>query len=295
MLRPNLKSERLLLRPLKRSDAPSIEDICSKRAVSENLARVPYPYPEGSAEEWLDREARGLAGINMAITHKADLIGLVGIKPFEGDALLLQRDRRALHVGTEMVADQGQRLRQGSGHGHTAPIFNAFAFRYMRLHNRVKLDAYAWLCHASMMKKQPGETTVRAWARLLRAQHSAQSQVEKSLKDGGFPPLSWYDVLLELERAGKAGLRPFELERHLLLPQYGLSRLLDRIETAGYLERRPCPHDARGQVVLITKEGRRLRSKMWPIYGAALRAALADRLTLREQETLSGLLGKLID
>ncbi len=145
------------------------------------------------------------------------------------------------------------------------------------------------------MKKEPGETTLRAWTRLLRAQHSAQSHVEKALKDGGFPPLSWYDVLLELERAGKDGLRPFELERHLLLPQYALSRLLNRIETAGYLERRPCPHDARGQVVVITREGRRLRGKMWPLYGAALRTAVADRLTLREQETLSGLLGNLID
>ena len=81
MLRPNLKSERLLLRPLEKSDAPSIEGICSQRAVSENLARVPYPYPKGSATDWLDREARGLSGINMAITHETDLIGLVGIKP----------------------------------------------------------------------------------------------------------------------------------------------------------------------------------------------------------------------
>ncbi len=145
------------------------------------------------------------------------------------------------------------------------------------------------------MKKEPGETTIRVWARLLRAQHAAQSQVEKALKDAGFPPLSWYDVLLELERGDQAGQRPFELERHLLLPQYGLSRLLDRIEAAGYLERRPCADDARGQVVVITRAGRQLRRKIWPTYSAALKTAVSDRLSGKEQETLGMLLGKLIN
>lgn len=145
------------------------------------------------------------------------------------------------------------------------------------------------------MKHELSETAVRAWARLLRAQHAAQSHVEKALKDAGFPPLSWYDVLLELERGDKAGQRPFELERHLLLPQYGLSRLLDRIEAAGYLERRPCEDDARGQVVVITRAGRQLRRRIWPTYAAALKTAVSDRLTKKEQEALAGLLGKLID
>lgn len=80
MRRPSLQSERLLLRPLDKSDAPTIETICGKREVSENLARIPYPYPKGGAKEWLDQESKGLFGINLAITHKDDLIGLVGIK-----------------------------------------------------------------------------------------------------------------------------------------------------------------------------------------------------------------------
>ncbi len=117
----------------------------------------------------------------------------------------------------------------------------------------------------------------------------------KIFQDAGLPPLSCYDVLLELEHGATAGLRPFELERQLLLPQYGLSRLLDRIEAAGYLERRPCEEDARGQVVVITKAGRQLRRKAWLTYAATLKTAVANRLTKKEQETLTGLLGKLID
>ena len=81
MRRPSLHSDRLLLRPLDKSDASTIQTICSKREVTNTLSRVPHPYPKGSAEEWLDREAKGLAGINMGITHDEDLIGLVSIKP----------------------------------------------------------------------------------------------------------------------------------------------------------------------------------------------------------------------
>jgi len=77
-----------------------------------------------------------------------------------------------------------------------------------------------------------------AWARLLRAQTHLLGVVERELKQAGLPPLGWYDVLLELSRPGCDGLRPVELEKLLLLAQYNLSRLLDRLEKAGLVERR---------------------------------------------------------
>jgi len=109
------------------------------------------------------------------------------------------------------------------------------------------------------------------------------------------PPLAWYDVLLELERAGKAGLRPFELERALLLEQYNLSRLIDRIEREGLVERAPCPQDGRGQIVRVSERGRSMRRAMWPIYAQAIEAAVGGRLDKAEAQTLSALLGRLID
>ena len=48
------------------------------------------------------------------------------------------------------------------------------------------------------------------------------------------PPHSWYDVLWELDRAGAAGLRPFEIERQMLIAQSNISRLIDRLEEQGY-------------------------------------------------------------
>ena len=79
-----------------------------------------------------------------------------------------------------------------------------------------------------------------------------------------------------------------------MLPQYGLSRLLDRIEKAGYLERRPCPDDGRGQVLAITKSGVQIRRRMWPIYGEAIAQAIGRRLTDGQAAKLADLLAKLV-
>ena len=143
-----------------------------------------------------------------------------------------------------------------------------------------------------MPERLPSDAVIRAWARLIRAQQAVLTAVEAELKAAGFPPLAWYDVLLELSRA-QEGLRPFALEQELLLAQYNLSRLLDRLEGAGYLERRACPEDGRGQIVAITATGRALVKRMWPTYRAAIARHLGAKLSEDEASRLATLLGKL--
>jgi len=145
------------------------------------------------------------------------------------------------------------------------------------------------------MAGKPSETVVRAWARLMRAQRLALGAVEQALDSAGLPPLGWYDALIELERAGDDGLRPFELERAMLLEQYNLSRLIDRLEKAGYVERRACADDGRGQIVAITAAGKAIRRRMWPVYAAALEDALGRHLSAKQAESLDALLGALIE
>jgi len=140
----------------------------------------------------------------------------------------------------------------------------------------------------------PSDSTVHTWTRLLRAREAAYSAVEKSLKEDGFPMPAWYDVLLELERAGDGGLRPFDLQTALMLPQYGVSRLIDRIEKAGYLHKEGCADDGRGQVLTITRAGRQLRRSMWPVYGAAIEQAVGAKLTAGEMRLLHRVLGKML-
>ena len=103
-----------------------------------------------------------------------------------------------------------------------------------------------------------------AWVRLIRAHDRVVANVEAAVKAKGYPPIAWYDVLLELSREGGRRLRPVELEKELLVAQYNLSRLLDRMVEAGLVQREPCDGDGRGQIVSLTPKGKAMQKEMWP-------------------------------
>src|SRR3954463_14482799 len=144
------------------------------------------------------------------------------------------------------------------------------------------------------MKHEPSEETVTAWSRLVRAEQIVLGHIEAELKAAGLPPLSWYDVLLELARAENGKLRPLELERRTLLAQYNASRLIDRMEKAGLVERLPHPEDGRGQLVAITAEGRALQKRIWKVYGPAIARHVGQKLRIAEAAELARLLEKLM-
>jgi DNA-binding MarR family transcriptional regulator len=127
----------------------------------------------------------------------------------------------------------------------------------------------------------------------MRISQYVLAVVEGDLKAAGFPPLAWYDALLELRRVEPEGLRQFELQRHMLLAQYNMSRLIDRLVEARLVRRQPCPQDGRGQVIYVTEKGRALIDAMWPAYRAAIAAHFGDRLDERQAEVLAGILESL--
>lgn len=140
----------------------------------------------------------------------------------------------------------------------------------------------------------PSETTTACWTRLVRLQRKLLAAVESDLKTAGFPPLAVHDALLELSRAPEGRLRPVDLERAMLLPQYSTSRLVDRMEKAGLILRQACPIDGRGQFIAITEAGRTLKARMWTAYGASLERHVGSRLRDQEAAQLRDLLGKLV-
>jgi DNA-binding MarR family transcriptional regulator len=160
----------------------------------------------------------------------------------------------------------------------------------MHMHLSVKRSA----CYVWRMSDGPSESVVGAWVRLVRAEQTVLAAVEADLKSAGFPPLAWYDVLLELAREAGGALRPLEIERRVLLAQYNLSRLVDRLEEARLVARQPCPEDRRGQLVRLTPAGRRLQQRMWPAYAAAIQRHVGERLSDKEAATLALLLDKLV-
>ncbi|MEE4010890.1 MarR family winged helix-turn-helix transcriptional regulator [Roseibium sp. FZY0029] len=135
---------------------------------------------------------------------------------------------------------------------------------------------------------------IDAWARLQRASGAVLARVETRLKADGFPPLGWYDVLLELSRAEDRTLRPVEIEKRMLLAQYNVSRLLDRLAAAGYIEKLKSPEDGRGVSVRVTSEGEALLKAMWPCYQAAVEAEFTNHLEPGDAETLWDVLGRLV-
>ena len=142
--------------------------------------------------------------------------------------------------------------------------------------------------------EKPRDSTVLAWTRLVRAEQAVLGAVERDLKEAGFPPLAWYDVLLELVRAPDGRLRPYEIEQKTLLAQYNLSRLLDRLERESVVRREICPDDARGHWIVVTDQGRALREKMWKAYAPAIQRHIGDKLDDKQVAVLGELLGRLL-
>ena len=137
----------------------------------------------------------------------------------------------------------------------------------------------------------PSDPLQRAWVALGRVSQSVQCHVESALKDAGFPELSWYTVLWELERAGKP-TRPKDLAIPLFILPYQLSRLVDRMEKDGLVKRIACKEDKRGHLLEPTPKGFALRKAMWTVYAPAMDDAL-NRINDKEALELARLLNKL--
>ena len=87
-----------------------------------------------------------------------------------------------------------------------------------------------------------------------------------------------FDVLAALRRAGRPyELPPRELLRQTLVSSGTTTNRIDRLETRGYVQRRPDPQDRRGVLVRLTTAGRRT-------VDAAFEALLES-----ERELLAGL------
>jgi DNA-binding MarR family transcriptional regulator len=103
-----------------------------------------------------------------------------------------------------------------------------------------------------------------AWQALRGAHQLLVDRVGRELGEAGLPELSWHDVLARLDES-ELPLRPRDLLCHVAVTKSGLTRLLDRIESAGLLERRSCPSDRRGTFLAITDAGRETLTAMRPI------------------------------
>jgi DNA-binding MarR family transcriptional regulator len=134
----------------------------------------------------------------------------------------------------------------------------------------------------------------RAWALLLTAHARLLEAIEADLARAELPPLTWYDVLWELEKAQEGRLRMHELAHRIVLSRSNLTRLADRLEKARLIERLDSPEDGRGYHLALTRAGRAMRKRMWPVYAAAIERLFARHLTLEEARAMAEALARVV-
>jgi len=133
-----------------------------------------------------------------------------------------------------------------------------------------------------------------AWAVLLTAHATLTEKIEAALAGAKLPPLAWYDVLWELEKAEGEKLRMHELARRIVLSRSNLTRLADRLENAKLIEREDTPHDRRGYHCVITRAGLAMRRKMWPAYKAEIERLFSKHITVEEARAIGDALARAV-
>jgi DNA-binding MarR family transcriptional regulator len=127
----------------------------------------------------------------------------------------------------------------------------------------------------------------------LRAHAAVTRQLSARLEATHGLTLSDFDVLVQLYYAPDRALRRVDIARAVLLTASGITRLLDGLERAGWVEKRACETDARVSYAVLTDAGLQK-------FEAARRSHLADvdelfgsRFSGKERELLAELLGRL--
>jgi DNA-binding MarR family transcriptional regulator len=97
---------------------------------------------------------------------------------------------------------------------------------------------------------------LRAWRGLLRSHACLAKRLDAELDRAHGLPMTSYEVLQHLQEAPGGRMRMCDLADQAQLSRSGLTRMVDRLEREGLLERCSCNHDARGSYACLTDGGR---------------------------------------
>src|SRR5688500_4510316 len=124
--------------------------------------------------------------------------------------------------------------------------------------------------------KPLNECELAAWRGFLRAHASLLRRLDAELEAAHGMPLTHYEVLLYLHNAPEKRMRMSDLAGSVLLSQSGVTRLVDRLERVGLVEREPCAADRRVLYAHLTDEGSARLAEARPTHLAGVRAGFLD-------------------
>jgi DNA-binding MarR family transcriptional regulator len=136
-----------------------------------------------------------------------------------------------------------------------------------------------------------------AWSAIVSLYQAVLHDVVGRLGDEANMDSGVFSALAYLERAQPAHrMRLSDLQRfmHPRYSQPGLSRLVQRMEADGLVERRADPDDGRAAILVTTARGRRAYARANRVYEAAVHEHFARHLDARDGARLEDLLGRVM-
>jgi DNA-binding MarR family transcriptional regulator len=133
---------------------------------------------------------------------------------------------------------------------------------------------------------------VDAWEALFRAEVTILRELGAEFPVQGLS-LTEYDVLFNLSKQPGRRLRIRDLNKHLLLTQPSVSRLVDRLVVRGCVTKESDPDDGRGTVVSLTEDGYEKFRRAAVVHAESITQRVGSALSREELEQLTALCTKL--
>jgi DNA-binding MarR family transcriptional regulator len=134
-------------------------------------------------------------------------------------------------------------------------------------------------------------SAVDTWRAVVTSHAAVTDRVQKALIAADLPPLSWFELLQAVRTSPNGHPRMSELAEWLTLSRGGITKLVDRLQAAGYLERVNCTEDRRALQARLTPAGESMLEEMRAVYAAELEHHLR-MLSPAEAELISATLAK---
>jgi DNA-binding MarR family transcriptional regulator len=136
------------------------------------------------------------------------------------------------------------------------------------------------------------DALISTFGRLLEVQGRLERRLGADLEARCGLPHAWFEVLVRLSRSEGGQLTMSGLADQVALTTGGVTRLVDRMEAAGMVERRPCATDRRVAYAGLTSAGQEKLKEAAVVHAANLRTVF-DGFSAAERATLDGLLDRL--
>lgn len=135
---------------------------------------------------------------------------------------------------------------------------------------------------------------ITTFGRLIETHALLTHSLDNELRQAVGIPLLWFGVLLHVARSPNQ-IRPIsELVAATAFTNGGVTRLVDRMEAAGLVERLPCPSDRRVHWVGLTEQGRDLLQRGAEVHLQGIQRRIVDVLDADERASLDAILVKLL-